>query len=425
MKRRNMKLAALAGVFGLLLSGCGAGSESASPTKAGNTTLSVSVWNYAGTPEFKALFDAFQVANPSIKIKPVDIGAADYETKVTTMLAGGDTTDVLTVKNVTDYAQYSSRGQILDLTDLVGSMDTSKLAGLDAFNVKEKYYAVPYRQDFWLLYYNKKLFKDAGIAYPQNLTWAEYAALAKKLTKTVAGKTVHGTYQHTWRSVVQAISAAQTGGNLIGGDYSFLKGQYEMSLALQKAGAMMPFATATSQKSTYQSVFETGDTAMLPMGTWYIAALLASKKAGTTNVDWGLAPMPQLTTTKDAVTFGSPTAFAVNKKATNVDAAKKFIQFAAGEKGANAIAAIGVVPALKSDAIMKSYFAVDGMPSDPASKVAFAPAKVVLEMPVSEFSAGVETILNEEHQLIMTGQKSLDEGIKEMDKRVKDEVLSQ
>ena len=42
----------------------------------------------------------------------MDILADDYPEKVTTMLAGGDTTDVITMKNVTDYSRYSSRGQL-------------------------------------------------------------------------------------------------------------------------------------------------------------------------------------------------------------------------------------------------------------------------------------------------------------------------
>ena len=43
-------------------------------------------------------------------------------------------------------------------------------------------------------------------------------------------------------------------------------------------------------------------------------------------------------------------------------------------------------------------------------------------MPASDKSAEVDAILTEEHQLIMTKQKSIDAGIKEMGSRVKNEV---
>ncbi|WP_305919129.1 ABC transporter substrate-binding protein [Nonomuraea turcica] len=418
-----MRTLSAAAALSLALTACGGSSEPASGGD-GNVTLSVTVWNMAKTPEFKALFDAFEAANPGIKIKPVDILADDYAEKVTTMLAGGDKTDVITMKNVTDYSRYSSRGQLQELTDLAKSGDAANLAGLDAFNVGEKYFALPYRQDFWLLYYNKTYFDKAGVKAPETLTWDEYAKLAQQLTKDEGGKKVYGTYHHTWRSVVQAISAAQTGGDQLSGEYSFFTDQYNVALGVQKSGSTLDFGTATAQKSDYKTLFETGATAMLPMGTWYISALLDAKKNGKTDVEWALAPMPQRPGGSGVTTFGSPTAFAVNKKAEHADAAKKFVQFAAGKAGAEAISKVGVVPALQSPEITSAYFALDGMPTDEVSKKAFEPDKVNLEMPVSENTSDIDTILKEEHELIMVGDKSVADGIKSMNERVKSEVLN-
>ncbi|MGI5283637.1 ABC transporter substrate-binding protein [Nonomuraea polychroma] len=418
-----VKALATAAALSLAVTACGGSAEPAAGGD-GNVTLSVTVWNMAKTPEFKALFDAFEAANPGIKIKPVDILADDYAEKVTTMLAGGDKSDVITMKNVTDYSRYSSRGQLQEITDLAKSGDAAKLAGLDAFDVSGKYFALPYRQDFWLLYYNKTYFDKAGVKAPETLTWDEYAKLAQQLTKDEGGKKVYGTYHHTWRSVVQAISAAQTGGDQLSGEYSFFTDQYNVALGLQKAGATLDFGTAMAQKSDYKTMFETGATAMLPMGTWYIAALMEAKKSGKTDVDWALAPMPQRPGGSGVTTFGSPTAFAVNKKAEHADAAKKFVQFAASKAGAEAISKVGVVPALQSPEITSAYFALDGMPTDEVSKKAFEPDKVNLEMPVSENTSDIDTILKEEHELIMVGDKSVADGIKSMNERVKSEVLN-
>ncbi|MDR8409699.1 sugar ABC transporter substrate-binding protein [Nonomuraea sp. 3-1Str] len=423
-RRHLVKSLAAVAALSLAAVACGSGGDSAQEAGDGNVTLSVTVWNMAKTPEFKAMFDAFEQANPGIKIKPVDILADDYPDKITTMLAGGDHTDVITMKNVTDYSRYSSRGQLTEVTDLAKSPDAATLAGLDAFDVGGKYYALPYRQDFWLLYYNKKLFDQAGVKYPGTLTWDEYAKLAQQLTKEEGGKKVYGTYHHTWRSVVQAIAAAQTGGDQLGGDYSFFADQYATALSLQKAGAALDFGTASAQKSDYKTLFETGATAMLPMGTWYIAAILDAKAAGKTDVDWAIAPMPQRPGATGVTTFGSPTAFAVNKKAEHAEAAKKFVQFAAGKGGAEAISKVGVVPALQSPEITEAYFKLKGMPTDETSKKAFQPDKVTLEMPVSDKTADVDTILKEEHELIMVGEKSAADGIREMNERVKSEVLN-
>ncbi|MBX7444601.1 MULTISPECIES: ABC transporter substrate-binding protein [unclassified Arthrobacter] len=427
MKRRTFAALALAVTTSLGLSACsGAAGGPAEPQgQNGKTVLTVSVWNYEGTPEFKALFDAYEAANPNVDIQPVDILADDYPQKVTTMLAGGDKTDVLTMKNVIDYSRYANNGQLQEIGDVVNSVGKDKLATLDAFDINGKYFAAPYRQDFWLLYYNKDLFKAAGVDDPKNLTWEEYAALAKKLTTEANGKKVYGTYQHIWRSVVQAISAAQNGKDQNSGDYSYFQDQYNTALDLQKSGATLDYGTAKSQKTSYRTMFETGQAAMMPMGTWYIAGVLQAKKDGKTNVNWGLAPMPQKNDDGKVNTFGSPTAFAVNKNASHSDEAKKFITWAAGEEGAKAISKIGVVPAFQSDAVKDAYFKLDGMPTDDLSKKAFTPDQTALEMPVSDKSAATDKVLNQEHDLIMVGEKSVTDGIAEMGKRVKSEVLGQ
>ncbi|GIH23477.1 sugar ABC transporter substrate-binding protein [Acrocarpospora phusangensis] len=420
----HVKIIGVAAALALGVAACGGGGAGAPSAGGGSTTLSVTVWNLAKTPEFTALFQAFEKANPGVTVKPVDILADDYPEKVTTMLAGGDKTDVITMKNVTDYSRYSSRGQLLDITDVAASADTAKLAGLDAFKVGDTYFALPYRQDFWLLYYNKGLLAKAGITLDGAPTWDDYAKYAQQLSSGEGNDKVYGTYHHTWRSVIQAVSAAQTGGDQLGGDYTFFTDQYTMAVGLQKSGAALDFGTATAQQADYRTMFGTGKTAMMPMGTWYISGILESKKKGESDVDWALAPMPQRPGSAEVVTFGSPTAFAVNKRSESADLAKKFVQFAAGKAGAEAIAQVGVVPALQDPAITQAYFALPGMPSDELSKKAFAPDKVVLEMPVSDKTSDVDTILNEEHQLIMVEDKSIADGIRSMNERVTKEVLN-
>ncbi|ONI80169.1 sugar ABC transporter substrate-binding protein [Saccharothrix sp. ALI-22-I] len=398
----------------LVTAGCGSGGAA---DETGPVTLTVSVWNLAATPEFQAVFDAFEAANPDVTVEPVDILAEDYPAKVTTMLAGGDTTDVITMKNVTDYSRYASRGQLAEVTDLVQAKGDAKLAGLDAFDVEGKYFALPYRNDYWVLYYNKKLFDAAGIAYPENLTWDQYADVAKKLTKGEGEQKVYGTYHHTWRSVIQAISAAQTDSDQITGDFEFFADQYKMALDLQQAGATLDFGSA--KQASYRTMFETEKTAMMPMGTWYVAGVLKNKAEGKTAVDWGIAPMPQRPGASGITTFGSPTAFAVNKKAKHAATAKKFVEFAAGMDGAKAITKVGVVPSLQSPEITEAYAALEGMPRDELAVKSLAPDTTALEMPVSEHTSDVDTILREEHELIMVGEKSVEDGIKSMRDRVK------
>ena len=60
------------------------------------------------------------------------------------------------------------------------------LAGvIDTYTFEGKMYGVPtWCLTMWM-FYNKKMFDEAGIPYPSaNTTWTEYLDMAKKLTKT-------------------------------------------------------------------------------------------------------------------------------------------------------------------------------------------------------------------------------------------------
>ena len=123
MNRRNFLQLAAAAAAAAPLAACSSSSSSSADSSGGTgpVELTISVWNLASTPEFQVLFDAFHKANPTITIKPVDILASDYPTKVTTMLAAGDSTDVITMKNVIDYARYAGRGQLKDISALAAT----------------------------------------------------------------------------------------------------------------------------------------------------------------------------------------------------------------------------------------------------------------------------------------------------------------
>jgi multiple sugar transport system substrate-binding protein len=425
------KSLALIFVFILILSsvmvGCSSDKTASKETKDGKVTLKVTVWNYDTTPEFKALFEAYEKANPKVKIEPVDIEAAQYDQKLTTMLAGNDDSDILTMKNLIGYSNYAYRGQLKDMTEYAEGLDGEKYLGtLDYMKDDQgKIYALPYRNDFWVLYYNKKLFDQAGVKYPENLTWEEYKETAKKLTTGSGDTKVYGAYNHVWRSITNATAAAQEVGKpdaIIKGDYSFLANMYKVFKGMQDDKSVLDYGTAKSTNTTYASQFETEKAAMLPMGSWYMAGVLNSKNEGKTNVDWAIAPLPQ-TAKGEVKSWGSPTAFAVNKNAAHSKEAEKFVKWASGEEGAKVVAGVGVVPAYRTEEINNIYFNLAGMPNDELSKKAFSPDFVNIEMPMNKNSAAIDQVLNEEHDLIMIGENSVDKGIKEMGERVRSEVL--
>ncbi|MCI1020364.1 extracellular solute-binding protein [Microbacterium sp. C5A9] len=425
MNRKILAAGSIAAVAALALAGCSGSSDAGESTDPdAPVTLTLSGWSIDTTPEFQTLADAFTADHPNVKIELKEYDAAEYNTLVTADLAAGSGPDIITQKEVKYVTTFQEGGQLLDVSDVALP---DGISGADSYEVDGAAYAVPYRQDSWVLFYNKALFDAAGVAQPDgSWTWDDYADAAEALTTD----TSKGAYLHRWQSTVQGFANAQTGTSVLDGDFDNMKDYYDSTLALQDAGDQVDFNTSTANQLTYQGEFGTQKAAMMLMGTWYTATLIAQQASGEANdFEWGIAPAPQLddeTTGTDntPVTFGDPTGFGINANidSAKVDAAKQFLEFAASEEGAQALAAIGISPALTNDAVVDTYFAVDGAPADELSTFAWSTHDVLPENPTSSKTATIQGILADLHTAVMSGSASVDDAIKTAEDRVKNEV---
>lgn len=422
MKRKLAIAVGIAAVASLTLAAC-SGSE-APEESTGPVTLTLSGWSVATTPEFQTLADGFHAENPDVTIELKEYDPAEYNTLVTADLAAGVGPDIITQKEVKFVTTFQEGGQLLDVSDVELP---DGISGADSYKVDGTAYATPYRNDSWVLYYNKGLFDAAGVDYPDgSWTWDDYADAAAELK---AGGAPFGAYQHRWQSVVQGFANAQEtqGDGVLSGEYDYMAPFYDRVLDLQNSGAIIDFNTSSANQLTYQGEFGKQKAAMMPMGTWYVATLIAQQASGDADTfDWGFAPIPQVddSTVDEPVTFGDPTGFGINANIDDakVDAAKAFLAYAASEAGASALAEIGITPALTNDAVVEAYFAVKGAPTDDLSKFAWSTHKVYPENPTSNKTATIQGILSDMHTAILSGSKSVDDAITEAQDRVKNEV---
>ncbi len=394
----------------------------AAVASADATTLTVACWDLAITPYYTAIKEGFEKANPDITIEYVDLASQDYNIKATSMLTGGDTTDLYCVKELSDMQNWAKEGFILSLNDSIknNNYDMTKYAGMDACYKLvggDEYYALPFRADFWVLFYNKTLFDKAGVDYPTNdMTWDQYADLARK----IASDGVYGTHYHTWLSAAVNWAVCDGVNTLADGEYSDLKYFYGLLQALEDEGVCMTYDELKAANLHYSGAFAQGNIAMLPMGYWYASTLIGYIKDGTADFDWGITAIPHLEGVAAGSSFGSPTGIAINAKSANVDAAWKFASWMCSEEGAKAIASTGTRPAYVSADVAAVMASADGFPTDDTTKGALLPTAISLEWPIGEGVNEIKTIVNEEHTLIMTREVSIDEGIAAMEERAKE-----
>lgn len=432
MKRSLAAVLGATAAISLVLSGCSGGDDDKSAS--GSTTLTLAGWSFATTPEFKTLADGFHAAHPDVTVELKEYDAANYDTQMVADLAAGKAPDIYAQKTLKNFYTYENGKQLLDVSDVATGLG-DKVGGMSNYQVDGKTYAIPYRQDSWVLYYNKTLFDKAGVKIPDgSWTWDTYAATAKDLTTKLkgAGSKALGDYEHTWQSTVQGFALAQTqGASIESGNYAYLEPYYTRALDLQNSGAQVKFGDATTNNLTYQAQFGKQQAAMMLMGSWYIATLLTQQTKGDADkFAWGIAPAPQLTAAtagKSAtpVTFGDPTGLGINPKIgkSKVDAAKQFLAYAAGADGAKALAGIGITPA-DTDAVKDTFFQLPGIPQDDLSKWTFATHDTKPENPAGKYTAALQNILSDLHTAVMSGSKGVGAAITEAQDRAKNEVLN-
>jgi len=411
----------IAGALAIGMAGCSTnnGGSGTTPgtgsTPTGPVTLTLSGWSLSTTPEFQKLVDGFKTVDPNVTINIKEYDPNNYATLMLTDLTAKTAPDIITLKNTTNAAQWGGAGQLMDLTDLVKALP-SNVSGTAPYVVNGVNYGVPYRQDSWVLFYNKDLFDKAGVAIPDGQwTWDDYANAAKELTTKLkaAGSQALGVYQHSWQSTVQGFANAQMGDNTnlngpyFTGDYSYMLPYYQRVLDLQDSGAQVSLGDITTNSLTYQAEFGKQQAAMMLMGTWYIATLTSQQASGDADTfSWGMAPAPQVdsSTFADPVTFGDPTGMSINANIdpSKVAAAKEFLNYIASEPAAEALASIGITPSVSSDAVTAAVFSVTGMPTDALSKTAYQTHDTKPENPSGPNQPNISSTLGTAHTAIMT-----------------------
>ena len=187
MKFKRLIAAGLAATMlaGLLTAFGGRSSDGGSKKKG--DALTVAIWDTNQQAGLQEIIDAF-TAETGIKAELQVLDWSAYWTLLEAGATGGDMPDVFWMHS-NEAVKYMSNDILLDLTDKVSKSEKLEMDKFpqdlkDMYTWKDKVYAVPKDRDTIAMWYNKKMFDDAGIAYPDgSWTWDEFYEIAEKLTK--------------------------------------------------------------------------------------------------------------------------------------------------------------------------------------------------------------------------------------------------
>lgn len=437
MKKKLLAALLSVAMVATLVVGCGGGEtaeeetpaaeastdEAASTDDEAGITLKWAIWDEATTPYWSAMADAYMAENSNVKIEMVDLGSTDYMTVLATELSGDGTDfDVVTIKDVPGYATLVQKNAIVALDDYIAAdgVDLAKFAGAtDQVTVNGSLYELPFRNDFWVLFYNKDIFDAANVDYPTNdMTWAEYDELARKVTDTTFGSQVYGAHYHTWRSTIGLMGVLDGEHSILDGEYDFMKEYYDMVLAEEADGVCRTYSDLKTEGLHYSAAFSNGDVAMMNMGSWYIPTLISSLSSGEYDADlcgnWGIVKYPHDEGVEAGSTLGTITGLAITSATEKKDAAWDFVNWASGEGGAAVMASTGNFPAVITDDVIAQITSLEGFPTDEASIEALNVSNLYLEVPYAENVSEINSILDTYHGMIMSGECTVEEGIASM-----------
>jgi multiple sugar transport system substrate-binding protein len=192
MRKTALSLGALSAAAALALTGCAGGGDTTGDTDDQVTITYTNFISNGGNEEnLQTMVDAFEDENPNITVDVTTLPYGDYGTALQTDLAAGTAADVFDLE-FAQYAQFQASGVLapLELSD----PGVYRSSVLEAYQTDGVNYAAPSSFSTVVLYYNKRLFDEAGLDYPTNdWRWADVQAAGEAITDKAAG--VWGVHQ--------------------------------------------------------------------------------------------------------------------------------------------------------------------------------------------------------------------------------------
>ena len=367
---------------------------------------------------YQHLVKAFHQQNPQITVELIHIPSQTaYRRRLATDFAGGSPADI-TLINYRRYAGFAARGVLTPLGPYLAQSKIIKEAdfypeALEPFYWQGSLMCIPQNLSSLVVYYNKKMFDQAGIAYPaSDWTWDDFLKTAKALTKDTNGDGTADQYGLGTEASIFRLAPFiwQNGGDLVDNpktptrltlDTPAAKEALQWFIDLQVKHKVMPDAVHEKSESS-ESRFQNGRLAMFLNSRRGVPAYRE-----ITGFDWDVAPLPR---GKQAAGILHADAFCMSAKTANKAATWAFIEFAMSTEGQKIVAESGrTVPSLKSVANSLAFLTPDAAPRN--SRVFLDVIPHIRAVPVMETWVDIEETIGKELERGVYGQTSVEEVI--------------
>ena len=361
MHTKTIGFLTLISVLAVVIVACGGSGSSGDQSASGPATGTITIWARDAQKTFMGqLVDAYNKSHKA-QAKLSIIPSAQFVQKFGTAAASGTAPDVASI-DLVFLPYFASQGALEDITDLADSLpykDSLSPSHRRLATYQGKTYALPFTAEASVLYYNKDLFKRAGLDPSKPPTnYAEVLADAKKIR--ALGKDTYGfafagscggcnIFEFTpsiWASGGDVLSPDGKKASL---DTPAVADALQFYRDLYTAGVMPPGVKSDSG-SQQAPAFSSGKLGMTPLGAFAVSTFKEAK------VNFGVAPIPGKNGSTASFAGGDEIAIPVGSE--NKPAARDFVKWATGEAAQTVLAKQGIVP-VRTDLVDKIYAPLD------------------------------------------------------------------
>lgn len=159
------------------------------------------LWHYWDVKQNKKqldnLVEEFNVSQDEIEVELQFVPSEDFKKQLALSMADNNMPDLALVDS-SDFQYFYAMQPFVDLTDRVGELQKYLPVAMEPCKVGDRIYGQPFGVNCPALFYNKKIFREAGVEVPK--TWDAFYEAAAATT----GKNKYGTAYGTALSALQS-----------------------------------------------------------------------------------------------------------------------------------------------------------------------------------------------------------------------------
>ena len=425
-KMKKLTTLLLATMLLASMTGCGNKADAAD----GNVKLTFQIWDVNQRDVMQEMANMYTEQNPNVQIEVQVTSWGEYWTKLEAAATGNTLPDIFWM-HTNEILKYANNGILADLTGLYDDVSATYYEDNFAEGLLENakgsdgnIYGVPKDKDIVCLVYNKEMFDQAGVSYPdENWTWDDLITASQTIYDET-GKYGYMAYADDqlgyWNFVYQA------GGYILNDDKTsagFLDPATQMAMQfytdIQKYDFCPDQAFFAEQAPGTAFFSQAG--AMFIEGNWNLKAQLDNFPEMVGKWDVAVLPKCENPVSGDGrAVISNGLTYATGAKGKNLDVAKDFLQFLGTPEAQRVQGDAGVaIPAYNG---LESTF-----------ENVYETYEYTLDIPsiLTQFDYSVQSInsegrprwkskVNDELLKIYSGTVSLEDGLANMQKAVEE-----